>query len=575
VHNHHWTPALESTVGWLAGSRTIYWILALAALLILSGLGWRDPWPADEPRFALIARDMVNTGQWLFPTRGGELYPDKPPLFMWMIAGIYWLTNNLRIAFLLPSALAALLSLSLVYDLTRRLWNTSIANQATLLLLATLQFTLQAKTAQIDAVVTLWVTLGCYGLLRHLLLGPAITWYWLGCFAMGLGVITKGVGFLPFLLLLPWAAMLVTSSRQRVVNASWWMLAGLPVFLLAIALWWLPMSIAVKSAGDAALTAYRQEILFHQTATRYANTWTHVKPVYYYLVSVIPVFWLPISIAIPALVLRWYGAFRTRDPRIILPVVWIVLVIAFFSASPGKRGVYLLPTVPMLAMVSAPFVQELLSKRWLANALRAVLALLSILFTSIAFAGLVGTEVTRKLELQHGFAPWLLLLVLGLTSAVAAILCRRERVAIAWFTFIVPLWLLYSTWGYRLINEARTPAQVYRQVQRITDANAQIALVNFREQYLLFAPRKITHFGFATPVEEQLRETWRWLAESPDRYALLADSFPLACFTSDSAIPVGRAHDKQWRLYSVSARAAYCPAPTNPVRRFDYQRTVR
>ncbi|MBK9088090.1 MAG: hypothetical protein IPL90_03190 [Holophagales bacterium] len=29
---------------------------------------------------------MVESGQWLFPMRGGELYPDKPPVFMWAIA---------------------------------------------------------------------------------------------------------------------------------------------------------------------------------------------------------------------------------------------------------------------------------------------------------------------------------------------------------------------------------------------------------------------------------------------------------------------------------------------------------
>ena len=35
------------------------WLLGLGLLLIATGIGLRDPWPADEPRFALIARDMV------------------------------------------------------------------------------------------------------------------------------------------------------------------------------------------------------------------------------------------------------------------------------------------------------------------------------------------------------------------------------------------------------------------------------------------------------------------------------------------------------------------------------------
>jgi hypothetical protein len=61
--------------------------LALALLVIIgTGIGTRDPWPADEPRFAAVARDMVATGEWLFPRVGGDLYQDKPPLFFWMLA---------------------------------------------------------------------------------------------------------------------------------------------------------------------------------------------------------------------------------------------------------------------------------------------------------------------------------------------------------------------------------------------------------------------------------------------------------------------------------------------------------
>src|SRR5262249_21706008 len=67
-------------------ARDRFW-LGLALLVIIgTGLGVRDLWPADEPRFAAIARDMVSSGEWLFPRVGGDLYQDKPPLFFWMLA---------------------------------------------------------------------------------------------------------------------------------------------------------------------------------------------------------------------------------------------------------------------------------------------------------------------------------------------------------------------------------------------------------------------------------------------------------------------------------------------------------
>ena len=87
-----------------------------------AGLGLRDPWPADEPRFVLVAKQMVESGDWLFPHRGTELYSDKPPLFMWLQAAAYALFGNWRVAFLLPSLLAALGTLWLRVDLGRRLW---------------------------------------------------------------------------------------------------------------------------------------------------------------------------------------------------------------------------------------------------------------------------------------------------------------------------------------------------------------------------------------------------------------------------------------------------------------------
>lgn len=551
-------------------TRAVWWILGLAALLFLTGLGLRDPWPADEPRFAQVAREMVQSGQWLFPTRGGEYYSDKPPIFMWTIAVLYWLTDNMRVAFLLPSALCSLFTVWLVHDLARRLWSNTVAIHASLLLLATLQFVLQAKTAQIDAMVTCWITLACYGLLRHLIMGNAGWWYLLSWFAMGIGVITKGVGFLPVFLFIPWAILLLAGGRDRLAAPSFALLAGIPVFIFAIALWVVPMSIAVGLANDPALTAYRNDILFRQTGTRYANAWTHVKPVYYYLVSVIPVFWLPTVLLLPGLLAPWRSAFRERDPRIVMPLIWILLVLVFFSASPGKRGVYLLPLVPMLCLAIAPYLKELLQRRWVALALRGLLIVLATLFIGIAIAAYAGNSRLLEAEIEHGFAPWNMVLVFGLFAFCAACLCRTGRVASAWGVFVIPFWLLYSTWGYTLVNSDRTPANVMSAVENLVGNQARIALVDFREQYLLFAHNPVTHFGYPTPTKPQVAEAWIWLAEADNRYALLSDEMPLECFDSSKAEPVGRAHGRDWRLYSEDARQASCAPPDVSVTRYDY-----
>ena len=107
--------------------------LALALFVIVgTGLGIRDPWPADEPRFAALARDMALSHEWLFPRVGGDLYQDKPPLFFWMLAACYAVFGSIRWSFLLPSFLAAGGILFLIYDFGRRLVGREAAQGARL-----------------------------------------------------------------------------------------------------------------------------------------------------------------------------------------------------------------------------------------------------------------------------------------------------------------------------------------------------------------------------------------------------------------------------------------------------------
>src|SRR5690606_3877059 len=125
-------------------------LLALA-VLVGTGVGIRDPWPADEPRFALIARDMVASGEWLFPHVAGNLYTEKPPLFFWLLGVSNLLTGWLRAAFLLPSLIASGATLWLIYDLSRRLFGRAAALAASLTLACTVQFLVASRSAQIDA----------------------------------------------------------------------------------------------------------------------------------------------------------------------------------------------------------------------------------------------------------------------------------------------------------------------------------------------------------------------------------------------------------------------------------------
>ena len=135
------------------------------------------------------------------------------------------------------------------------------------------------KSGQLDGLLCFWTTLALYGFARHLLLGPSWWWYAVGGAAAGFGIITKGVGFLPYFIFVPYAFAIYRAwALPRIQEGGWrWMLAP-ALTVAAVGLWLVPMLIAVNTSGDPALIEYRNNILFHQTVTRYADSWGHIRP---------------------------------------------------------------------------------------------------------------------------------------------------------------------------------------------------------------------------------------------------------------------------------------------------------
>ena len=138
---------------------------------------------------------------------------------------------------------------------------------------------------------------------------------------------------LPFVVLAArgWPA----TARHR--DSRWWL--GPVFFVGAIALWFVPMMLVTSAGGE--LLAYRNEILFKQTVTRYAGAWHHHEPFWFYLVNVIPLLWLPLTALLPWLWPRWRVALRcgSRDTFVAVLLAWVVLVVLFFSLSSGHRRV--------------------------------------------------------------------------------------------------------------------------------------------------------------------------------------------------------------------------------------------
>ncbi|MFJ7284971.1 ArnT family glycosyltransferase [Pseudomonas sp. NPDC099000] len=490
-------------------------LMLLALLLVGAGLGLRQPQNVDEERFLGVALEMLHNGSWLIPHRAAEIYGDKPPIFMWTVAFFTWITGMPALALYIPGLLSATSVTAMLYDLGRRLWNQRAGRTAALLYLATYQTYSILRTGQIDSFLILFTSLGLYGLVRHLLLGPAWRWFYVGCAAMGIGVITKGVGFVPALMLIPYAYA-VRKGWPGVVAmpgaARKWCL-GFLVVLGAIAIWLLPLAVSIVFNGAADEIAYAREILLRQTAGRYAAAWDHREPFWYFFVNVIPQYWLPLVLALPWLVPAWSRQLRKRDGRVLVLLGWVVLVVLFFCLSSGKRKLYIYPALPGLVLIAAPLIPWLF-KRWFSQRPR-------------------GWRVFQV-------------------------------VTVAWFT----LW--FGRGFIEPVKDGPNPHKALMLQAAQMTQGADLVLVNWREGHWLFARQPIVHFGMTRSTVEQAAQ---WLREHRQSYALVPDELLSQCFNPQAAHELGETSRAQWSIVGADADNGRChPGPPATIYRFTWDR---
>ncbi len=323
------------------------------------------------------------------------------------------------------------------------------------------------------------------------------------------------------------------------------------------------MVLTVKSQATPDLIAYQNNILFKQTGERYANAWHHIKPWHYFLTSVIPWLWFPVPFLLAA---RWktvVAKFKA-EPVIAVLLIWVALVLLFFSISPGKRNVYILPALPMLALASAAILQGFAPPRWFERLVSGLLWLLMAVFSAVAVLALIGHPSLAK-KLAHypdALAP------LGYLSLTLALLWLAALVSLRNMSSLVKMgacsavtWILVTTWGYSVMEPARTPKAVLANTSNAIPADAELGLLKFKEQFILFSPRAVTHFSYLSPVSEQERNAWQWMNEAPNRYLLVPDDAELACFNLAGAKNMGEAHRTDWMLVDAALMSEQCPEP--------------
>lgn len=422
-------------------------VLALGLALFLPGLGARDLWNPDEPRYALVAREMVERGDYLVPHLNGAVYRQKPPLLFWAIAASGGLLGGVGpTAARLPSALAAAGTLLLVFELGRMLFGLRTGWLAAAVLGTAARLLWQGRVGQIDMLLVFLVTLAVYFWVRAHFEGEerlAPLFF----AAAGLATLAKGpVGLLPPLLSIV-VYLLIRGEREALARLR--VGRGLLLWAAVVLAWLVPA--AISGGGE-----YLRALLVDQNVTRYVDPWHHHRPWHYYL-RVVPLDFLPWSLLLPsALVVGWRRFTGRRREAFFFALAWAITTVVFFSLSPGKRTVYVLTMYPALALLVAAFVDELAARRpqgraWIAVPLGLFAGLL-------AAAALLLPSRLGEIEELALFEPWVgaaavaVVAALALGALASLIVSLRGRparavmvlaaslaaVMVAAFVFVVP-----------------------------------------------------------------------------------------------------------------------------------------
>jgi 4-amino-4-deoxy-L-arabinose transferase-like glycosyltransferase len=494
--------------------------LALAAALYLPGIGQRILYIGDEARYALLARTMVETGDWLVPRIGDEVHMEKSPLFIWAIAALSMAGRKVtELTAVLPAALSGIAGVGATLVLGRRLFGARAGWLSAFVLATAWGYFWHARMALADIMVTCFAIGAAAAFATVVTSGESRRGQMAICWAcLGLGLSAKGpVGLMP---LIPFAAFLVWEHGWRGL-AKLRPLTGVAIVALISAPWVLAFAL---SSGES----YVESVVLADYVGPRLRAWDRAGELFF-AAGPIGVGFLPWVPFLPsALRNGWWRAedagLRRRFPFLL---VWVIAYVVVITLLPHKRDRYLLATYPMLAIMVG-WLWDRWAERVVAGGLRLNAWIWGVIAAAIGVTVLV--PVRARLEIMALLPSTLLgkLVVVGLflAAAVLAVVTAHRGRALATFAAIcIPMALLLAYEGRVYVRQHNRMFDVRSLGQRLAArATPADQLVTYRYQHLAL------QFYVGRPVER---------AMTPDQVRTLAsDGRAVYVVADDRAWPV-------------------------------------
>ena len=295
-----------------------------------------------ESRRAEIARNMIETGDWTVPKIAGEAILTKPPLYFWAAALCSLKTGLNECTARIPSAVAGIATVLMTCLLGTLLFGGSAGLFAGLALLSTNIFLFEARFAELESLLTFFITASIYFFFRWYR-DPLHRLRWLILFfcMLGLGFMTKGpfAFTFPFIPIVIWLLMYREARLLANRRFLWGLL--LPVAIV------LPWGIAILMRQPGFLGV----VLWETLAYYVKGQGGHSEPFPYYF-RTIPAVLFPWFLAFPLLIWVMFSKklLAVRKENIFL-LLWIAGNFIFLTGSKSKRDFYLVPLAPALALL--------------------------------------------------------------------------------------------------------------------------------------------------------------------------------------------------------------------------------
>ncbi|MBI2181970.1 MAG: glycosyltransferase family 39 protein [Deltaproteobacteria bacterium] len=323
-----------------------WFLAALCCWVIFQNLGAAHLFEPDEGRNAERARELLVLNNWAIPHENFLPALDKTIFLYWLIAITYKLFGVSEWSARLPSALAALGCLLLVYKFARDRWGNWVALWSTLILLTNIQFFFYSRLVIFDMTLTFLTTLALieysqaldtgdpHSRPRHIVLMSA---------AMGLATLAKG----PIGALLPAMVIFFHLLLLRRWSFLAWrnLLLGGIVFSAIVAPW----------AGwtETKHPGYLRYFFWEENVLRFLTPHFQRGEPWYYFIIVLACGFFPWSLLLPSTIKNTWTKSLAKDNLFL--ILWSVgRYINAISADPGatRRWVLCLPWLALLLIVT-------------------------------------------------------------------------------------------------------------------------------------------------------------------------------------------------------------------------------